>query len=159
MSIAYLGLGTNLGDRDENLRTAVRLLSEQADILKTSSVYETEPVGLAEQPWFLNMVAEAETGMAPGDLLSFAQGIEMAMGRVRTVANGPRVIDIDILLHGDEQLESERLTLPHPRMLQRAFAMVPLYEIAPGLVICGRRIGDIMADFRGERIRRIADFE
>jgi 2-amino-4-hydroxy-6-hydroxymethyldihydropteridine diphosphokinase len=159
MSRAHLGLGTNLGDRAGNLRQAIRLLSEEAEILRQSSVYETEPVGFADQPWFLNMAVEAETGMAPDGLLRFAQSVENAMGRVRTIANGPRIIDIDILLYGDERVESERLTLPHPRMLQRAFAMVPLYEISPGLVISGRRIGDIMANFSGERIRRLGGLD
>jgi 2-amino-4-hydroxy-6-hydroxymethyldihydropteridine diphosphokinase len=154
MSRVYLGLGTNLGDTESNLDRALRSLSEKITILKKSSLYETEPVGFKDQPWFLNMVAEAETDLSPSGLLGVTQGIERDMKRVRTIINGPRIIDIDILLYGDEHIDAEGLTIPHPRMQERAFVMVPLLEISPGLVISGKSIKEIMADFSGEKIRK-----
>jgi 2-amino-4-hydroxy-6-hydroxymethyldihydropteridine diphosphokinase len=154
MSKIYLGLGTNLGDRERNLEQALRFLSEEVKILKKSSLYETEPVGFAAQPWFLNAVIEGETRLPPYDLLRFTQGIEIRMKRVKTAVNGPRIIDIDILLYGDEEVETEDLTIPHQRMLQRAFVMVPLYEISSELTIFGKRIKEIMENFSGEAIRK-----
>jgi 2-amino-4-hydroxy-6-hydroxymethyldihydropteridine diphosphokinase len=154
MSKIYLGLGTNLGGTESNLEQALQLLSENITILKKSSRYETEPVGFKDQPWFLNMVVEAETGLPPEDLLCFTQGIEKQMKRVKTIVNGPRIIDIDILLYGDESVETENLVIPHPRMTQRAFVMVPLYEISPELIISGKSIKDIMANFSGEKINK-----
>jgi 2-amino-4-hydroxy-6-hydroxymethyldihydropteridine diphosphokinase len=154
MSKVYLGLGTNLGDTKNNLEQALHFLSGKIAILKKSSIYETEPVGFKDQPWFLNMAIEAETGLPPEDLLCFTQGIEKQMKRVKTIVNGPRIIDIDILLYGDESVETESLVIPHPRMTQRAFVMVPLYEISPGLIISGKSIKDIMANFSGEKINK-----
>jgi 2-amino-4-hydroxy-6-hydroxymethyldihydropteridine diphosphokinase len=152
VSKIYLSLGTNLGDREENLRQALGFLAEAVTIRIESPVYETEPVGFTDQPWFLNMVAEGETALSPEGLLRFTQGVESRMGRVRTIAGGPRIIDIDILLYGDAAVETENLSIPHPRMLERAFVMVPLYAIAADLVISGKSIKDIMADFKGEKI-------
>jgi 2-amino-4-hydroxy-6-hydroxymethyldihydropteridine diphosphokinase len=154
MSKIYLGLGTNLGDTEKNLKQALRRLSVNITILKISSVYDTEPVGFKDQPWFLNMVIEAETDMPPNELILFTQGIERGMKRVKTIVNGPRIIDIDILLYGDECIDAAGLTIPHPRMRERAFVMVPLFEISPELVIFGESIKDIMADFSGEKIRK-----
>jgi 2-amino-4-hydroxy-6-hydroxymethyldihydropteridine diphosphokinase len=154
MSRVYLGLGTNLGDTERNLEQALRYLSEKVTILKKSSLYETEPVGFKDQPWFLNMVAEAETDLSPSELICFTQDTEKRMKRVKTIVNGPRIIDIDILLYDDERVDAEGLTIPHPRMRERAFVMVPLYEISPELVISGKSIAAIMADFSGERIRK-----
>jgi 2-amino-4-hydroxy-6-hydroxymethyldihydropteridine diphosphokinase len=154
MSKIYLGLGTNLGDKERNLEQALRFLSEKIAILKKSSFYETAPVGFKDQPWFLNAVIEGETRLPPDGLLRFTQGTESRMKRVRTIVNGPRIIDIDILLYGDEEIETENLTIPHPRMLQRAFVMVPLYEISSELTIFGESIKEIMENFSGEAIRK-----
>ena len=154
MSKIYLSLGTNIGDKDKNLEQAVQFLSEKVIILKKSSLYETEPVGFNNQPWFLNMVIKGETDLSPGDLLCFTQSIERSMKRIKTIVNGPRIIDIDILLYGNEKIETENLQIPHPRMRNRAFVMVPLYEISPDLIISCKNIKDIMENFRGEKIMK-----
>lgn len=154
MSRVFLSLGTNLGNREDNLARALALLSEKVDVVRRSSVYETEPVGYPDQPWFLNMVTKGETGLPPEELLSFTQGIERKLKRVKTIVNGPRTIDLDILLYEDQRMETERLTIPHPRMLTRAFVMVPLLEIAPELMINGRTVGEIMKTFTGEEIHK-----
>jgi len=128
----YLSLGGNIGDRAANLAQAVEQIEAGGvTVSRLSSVYETEPVGLREQPWFLNLVCAGETGLSPTDLLDMLQKVEARMGRVRTVRWGPRPIDLDILLYGDTILDAPRLTIPHPRMAERAFVLVPLVEIAP----------------------------
>lgn len=131
-----LSLGSNLGDREKNLAGALEAL-ERASIHITarSSIYETAPQDVTDQPWFLNMVVECETQYFPLQLLATLQRVERAMGRVRigAVPRGPRLIDIDILLFGTVMLKSESLTIPHPRMLERRFVLEPLLEIAPGL--------------------------
>jgi len=152
MSKIYLSLGTNLGDKESNIEHALNLLSQEVKILKTSSLYETEPVGFKDQPWFLNMVLEGDTDLSARDLLCFTKRIESEMKRVKTIVNGPRIIDVDILLYEDEKIESEDLIIPHPRMLQRAFVMIPLYEISSDLIILGKSIKDIMGNFNGEEI-------
>jgi 2-amino-4-hydroxy-6-hydroxymethyldihydropteridine diphosphokinase len=132
MTEVYLSLGSNVGDREANLAQAVRSI-ETGGVYDTrlSSLYETEPVGLRDQPWFLNAVCAGQTSLPPLCLLHLLQNIESKMGRVRTVRWGPRCIDVDILLYGDLILDSPRLTIPHPRMAERAFVLVPLVEIAP----------------------------
>ena len=154
MSRIFLSLGTNLGDKEGNLERALHLLSEKVRIIKRSSCYETEPVGYKNQPWFLNMVVEGETDLSPEDILIFTKGIESEMKRIKTVVNGPRIIDVDIILFEDEIIETESLTIPHPRMFQRAFVMVPLFEIAPDIVIFGRNIKEIMETLKGEEIHK-----
>ena len=130
----YLSLGSNLGDREKNLRTAITALAD-ADVraIRISSFYETEPVDLREQPWFLNCVVQAETDVSPMDLLHGLRGIESHMGSKKLVPKGPRLIDLDILLYGDETVDTPELKVPHPRMLLRRFVLVPLAEIAPAL--------------------------
>jgi len=136
--IAYLSFGSNVGDRLENLRKALRLLCQAGIALRcTSSIYETEPVDNLDQDWFLNCVAEIATTLEPLALLRELQQIEAQLGRERTVAKGPRTLDIDILIYGDITLESDELTLPHPRMFQRRFVLEPLRELAPTLPIPG----------------------
>ena len=138
VAIAYLSLGSNLGDRLENLREAMRRLGDAGIALKrTSSVYETEPVDNAAQGWFLNCVAEVSTTLEPLEFLHRLQVVERELGRERTVPKGPRTIDIDILLYDDLLIETDELTVPHPRMLQRRFVLEPLCEIAPTLAIPG----------------------
>jgi 2-amino-4-hydroxy-6-hydroxymethyldihydropteridine diphosphokinase len=130
----YLSLGSNLGDREKNLRTAIAALAgAKVRVTRASSFYETEPVGLREQPWFLNCAVQAETTLPPLDLLLALRGIESRMGSKKLVPKGPRLIDLDILLYGDEAIDTPELQVPHPRMLARKFVLVPLAEIAPGL--------------------------
>lgn len=155
MSKIYLSLGTNLGNTKENLTHAVQLLSEKINILKTSSFYETEPVGYKDQPWFMNIVVEGTTHLSPEDLLVFTQSIEQAMKRVKTIVNGPRIIDVDILLYEDVKINTETLIIPHPRMTERAFVMYPLFEISPDLLIEGKSLKNIMENFKGEEIKRL----
>lgn len=134
MTRAFIGLGANQGDPVENLKAALKLMDNNPGItvIHVSSVYLTEPVGYEDQPWFHNLVAEVETELEPFELLAVLQGIENELGRVRTIRWGPRTVDLDILLYDGVQLNEEKLTIPHPRMKDRAFVMVPLAEIAPG---------------------------
>jgi len=134
MVTAYLGLGSNLGDRKQNLAQVLELVSQQAAVEQLSSVYETEPVGYKQQPLFLNAVCRISTELSPERLLGLAKEIEAKLGRIPSFPNAPRLIDIDILFYGDEVVSSRELTVPHPRLAERAFVLVPLAEIAPGLV-------------------------
>lgn len=134
---AYIGLGSNIGDREVNIRRALDLLGEHSGIIVAgvSSLYETAPVGYVDQPDFINAVAILETDLSPHELLAVLLKVEEQMGRVRTIRWGPRVIDIDILLYGDVQVEENDLQVPHPRMMERRFVLEPLAEIAPDLVL------------------------
>jgi 2-amino-4-hydroxy-6-hydroxymethyldihydropteridine diphosphokinase len=127
----YLALGSNIGNRQKNLSSALKRLCEIVDIHKISSVYETDPVGYLIQPHFLNMVCYGQTALSPEELLRGIKTIEEALGRQPSFRNAPRPIDIDILLYGDLHFETEHLTIPHPRMSERAFVLAPLVEIAP----------------------------
>ena len=130
--IVYLSLGSNLGDRSANLRAAIAALpSANFQVHKISSFYETEPVDYLDQPWFLNCVVEGKTELQPIELLRSLREIEASAGSKKAFAKGPRLLDIDILLCGDETVETEELQIPHPRMLQRKFVLAPLAEIAP----------------------------
>jgi len=131
---AYLGLGSNLGDRKQNLARALDLLSQHLVIKQLSSVYETEPAGYEEQPLFLNAVCRVSAGLSPGNLLRLAKKIEAELGRTPAFPNAPRPIDIDILFYDKQVLNEKELTIPHPRLVERAFVLVPLAEIAPDLV-------------------------
>ena len=134
MKTIYLSLGSNMGDREANLRAGIeRLAALEVRVLRASPVYETEPVDYAAQRWFLNLVVEAETGLFPMHLLSRMGKIERALGRVRTVPKGPRTIDIDILLFGQAVIRSAKLEIPHPRMAERRFVLAPLADLVPGL--------------------------
>jgi 2-amino-4-hydroxy-6-hydroxymethyldihydropteridine diphosphokinase len=135
----YLALGSNLGDRRENLHKALKELSAQVSIKKISSIYETPPWGYVDQPVFYNMVICGYTLLNPVQLLDFVKTIEHEMGRINTFRNGPRVIDIDILLFGEQKVNLENLEIPHPRMLERGFVLQPLAEIEPNLVIPGTK--------------------
>lgn len=134
MKTVYLGLGSNIGNREENLRDALaRLEAPDLRVRRVSSTYETEPYGYTEQRWFLNLVAEVETDLFPMQLLSRIGKIEHALGRVRTVRNGPRTIDIDILFYGRAVMPGAQLEIPHPRLAERRFVLAPLAELAPDL--------------------------
>jgi 2-amino-4-hydroxy-6-hydroxymethyldihydropteridine diphosphokinase len=127
----YLSLGSNLGDREANLLRAVEALRTELNVTALSSLYETEPVGLLEQPSFLNLALAAATDLTPFDLLALVKRIEREVGRRPTVRWGPRVVDIDIVLYGDRILDTPELIIPHREMANRAFVLVPLAEIAP----------------------------
>ncbi len=157
MNKIYLSLGSNIGDTKYNLDQAVELLKEKINIFKQSSYYETEPVGYKDQDWFLNIVIEGETDLTPEDLLKFTQSIEEKMKRVKTIRFGPRIIDLDILLYEKEVIETKDLIIPHPRMEERAFVMLPLYEIAPNLTIKNKKIEEIIRELEGEQIYKKDD--
>lgn len=131
--IVYLSLGSNLGDRLTNLRNAISNISPKVKSLSQSSIYETAPWGYSDQPDFLNQVIKAETDLDPLGLLAFVKEIEVSMGRRETFRFGPRLIDIDILFYDDLVLDTPQLTIPHTRIPERAFVLVPLAEIAPDL--------------------------
>ena len=128
---AYLGIGTNIGNRIENLQNSIEALNllPLTSVTQVSNIYETDPVGYEDQDDFLNIVVEVETELNSDNLLGAALGIEAGLGRIRTIKNGPRVIDIDLLLYDDEAKNTETLILPHPRMMERGFVLVPLSDI------------------------------
>jgi 2-amino-4-hydroxy-6-hydroxymethyldihydropteridine diphosphokinase len=134
MTIACIGIGSNLDDRFSNLYNSIGLLVQECHIMCISSVYETEPDGYKDQPEFLNCVAKINTELQPHQLLQELKGIEGIMGRTPSFLNGPRLIDLDILLYGNCIMQTAELTLPHPRLHERAFVLVPLCEIEPDLV-------------------------
>jgi len=134
MKTVYLSLGSNMGDRDGNLRAAIeRIEAPDLHVVRVSPVYETEPMELTAQRWFLNLAVEAETTLFPKMLLTRVGRIERDLGRVRTVAKGPRTIDIDILFYGSSVVETERLKIPHPSIAERRFVLAPLADLAPYL--------------------------
>jgi 2-amino-4-hydroxy-6-hydroxymethyldihydropteridine diphosphokinase len=130
--VAFIGIGANLGDPAVSCRDAVRRLGEVPEIrlLRSSSLYRTEPVGSRDQPWFVNAVAEIRTELRPGELFAVLKGIEREMGRVEGPHWGPRVIDLDLLLYGQEMVAEEGLVIPHPEMYRRRFVLEPLCELA-----------------------------
>jgi 2-amino-4-hydroxy-6-hydroxymethyldihydropteridine diphosphokinase len=146
---SYIGLGSNLGDREAFLRRAVDLLraEPEIDVTAVSSVRETDPVGLVDQPRFLNAVARIETDLAPQELLDRMLAAERELGRRRDGPRfGPRTIDLDLLLYGDEEIDEPGLVVPHPRLAERRFVLEPLYELDPGLVVPGRgRVSDLLS--------------
>jgi len=137
---AFVGLGSNIGDKEDNLKKALDLLNScpGVRVKKVSSFYRTAPLGYTRQDWFLNAAAELETGLSPHELLSVLLDVERKLGRERGVRWGPRTVDLDLLVFGAEEIKTPGLTVPHPRMGERAFVMVPLAEIAPELVLPGR---------------------
>jgi 2-amino-4-hydroxy-6-hydroxymethyldihydropteridine diphosphokinase len=147
VTVAYIGLGSNLGDREENLRAALERLAELG-ALRVSSVRETDPVGFTDQPRFVNAVAQLETDLGAGALLGRLLEIERELGRDRSREErwGPRMIDLDLLLYGGEVIDEPGLTVPHPRLAERRFVLEPLHELTPDLALPdGRRIGDLLS--------------
>jgi 2-amino-4-hydroxy-6-hydroxymethyldihydropteridine diphosphokinase len=136
VAVVYIGLGSNLGDRDENLRRALERLSELGPV-RSSSFHETDPVGVTDQPKFLNAAAELSTDLSAGDLLKALLAIERELGRDRSREErwGPRTLDLDLLLYDDLVIDEPGLTVPHPRLAERRFVLEPLQELAPGLVL------------------------
>jgi 2-amino-4-hydroxy-6-hydroxymethyldihydropteridine diphosphokinase len=132
MNTIYLSLGSNLGDREQNILKAIQALGPAGmRVIQLSSIFETEPVEFLGQPWFLNCVVRAETDLDPQELMNQLLGIERAMGRERREPKGPRIVDIDILLYGMSIVRMPKLQIPHPRMAERRFVLVPFAEIAP----------------------------
>jgi len=130
-TIVYLGLGSNLGKRVENVQKAIKLIQQKVTVVNVSSLYDTQPVGYVTQPNFINAACEVNTSFTPQELLSTVKKIEKDMGRIPNFINGPRIIDIDILLYNDSIIISPELTIPHPHLMERAFVLIPLAEIAP----------------------------
>ena len=149
----YLSLGSNLGDRAGNLRDAIAGLRKAGiDVTRISSMYETEPVDYLDQPWFLNIAVEAATELTAAALLQSLREIEANMGSEKLVAKGPRLIDLDILLYGDETIDTAELQVPHPRMHLRRFVLEPLAEIAPNVrhPVSGLRAAEMLANLPDE---------
>jgi len=148
----FLGLGSNVGSRESHLEHAIRRLAAEMELVALSSVYETDPVGFTEQGPFLNMVVRFRADREPAEVLSLGRQIEAERGRARTVPNGPRTLDIDLLLYGDRVVSAEGLTVPHPRMLARPFVLVPLLEIAPELAdpVTGKPYRDALNGLAGD---------
>ncbi len=154
----YLGLGSNVGNREEMLQRAIdRLHSRELRIVRVSSVYETEPQGRRNQRWFLNLVAEARTDLFPRQLLGRIAKIEQELGRRRMLANGPRTIDIDILFFGGFVVETPALTIPHPRIAERRFVLAPMVELAPDLrdPVTRRTMRELLAAMVGQDVKKV----
>ncbi len=156
--VAYIALGANLGDPRESVRQAIASLDElpATRLLRASSLYLTAPMGLADQPDFINAVAAVRTRLTAAALLQALLDLEQRQGRVRSIANAPRTLDLDILLYGDLVQDSPALTLPHPRLHLRAFVLEPLAEIAPDLALPGRgSVAAWLPAVRSQRIERL----
>ena len=156
MKKIYLGLGSNVGDRRATLERALEALNAtDLRILRPSPIYETEPQGLREQEWFLNLVAEAETSLFPRQLLQRIRRVERAFGRKRTVPNGPRTLDIDILFFGRSIIQTAELEVPHPRYAERRFVLAPMADLAPDWrdPVSGKSIRVLLDEVKGQKIR------
>jgi 2-amino-4-hydroxy-6-hydroxymethyldihydropteridine diphosphokinase len=158
LKTAFLALGSNVGDREANLRDAVqRLDSDEIHVLRRSSLYETAPQELLDQPWFLNAVVQVETSLFPMQLLARVREIERQMGRRRVTPKGPRNIDIDILFYGRTVIATAELEVPHPRIAQRRFVLEPLAEIAPEFrhPLTGKTASEMLTALQPQCIRRL----
>jgi len=154
--IIYLALGSNLGNRAANLKAAISSLTPQMTVKGKSLVYDTPPWGITDQPRFLNQVVKVETYLEPEQLIDHLKRLEVALGRVSGVQNGPRLIDIDILFFDDMVIESPALTIPHPRLHERAFVLVPLAELAPNLVhpVLNKTVKEMLRNMERKGIKK-----
>lgn len=145
-AVVYLSLGSNMGNKADHLARARQAIAELPDtqVAAVSSLYHTAPVGKTDQDWFLNQVLRVETQLSPWELLRRCLAIETSLGRVRLERWGPRVVDIDLLVYEDVTCDDEELTLPHPRLTERAFVLVPLVELDPDLLIAGRSVVELL---------------
>lgn len=152
----FLGIGGNLGDRRETMRSAVQQVRSVLDEVRVSSLYESDAWGVTDQPDFLNAVVRGKTSLTPLELLDALQAIENQLGRVREQHWGPRAIDIDILLYGSQKIDEPRLTIPHPYMTQRGFVLRPLADLAAGLTLPdGSLVGELLTTVSQNDLRRI----
>jgi 2-amino-4-hydroxy-6-hydroxymethyldihydropteridine diphosphokinase len=157
LKTVYIALGSNVGDRAANFREArEKLAASDLRVLRASSIYETAPRDVEDQPWFLNQVVECETDLFPRQLLARLQKIEKAMGRKRSIAKGPREIDLDILLYGDTVMKAPELEIPHPRMMERRFVLEPMAELAPDKRHPGvrRTMREMLANVMDQAVRK-----
>lgn len=153
-------MGSNIGNREDWIRKALAALdSAELRLERVSSVYETEPIGLREQAWFLNIAAEFKTYLFPRQLLHRLQQTELKLGRKRTVRNGPRTIDIDLLLYGTAVMKSEELVIPHPRLRERRFVLEPLTELSAVLKdpVSGQSVSQLLGQVQDQTVRRLPD--
>ena len=154
-NIAFIGIGSNVGDKIRNCKRAIVEITqhEQNSLIAQSSLYKTEPIGYTQQDWFINCVIEIETSLTAYELLHILENIELAMGRKRSFKWGPRIIDLDILLFNEETIRSEELTVPHPELEKRAFVLAPLCEIAGDYMhpVLKKSISQLMAQLEGEQ--------
>jgi 2-amino-4-hydroxy-6-hydroxymethyldihydropteridine diphosphokinase len=155
----YLGFGSNIGDREAQIRRAIEMLdSEELRLVRVSSFYETEPIGFTKQRWFLNCAAEFATALFPRQLLHRIQRVELQLGRKRAVVNGPRTIDIDILVFGESVVKTPELEVPHPRFRERRFVLAPLAELNPELrdPVTHRTVSELLQDVKGQAARKVS---
>ncbi len=160
MKTIYLSLGSNIGNREGNLRAAIaQLQAPDLRVLRVSPVYETAPVDYTDQRWFLNLAVEAETDLFPMQLLKRVGKIERVLGRVRTVAKGPRAIDIDILLYGSAAVRTPELEIPHPRIAERRFVLAPLADLVPELrhPITRKTVRELLDAAPQQAVRRVGE--
>jgi len=150
---AYIALGSNLGDREANIKKAIDALKVRIKIVKASSLYETKPMYIEDQGWFLNCAVEVETDLTPKELLKFLKNIEQKLGRKTVRRNGPRIIDLDILFYADQILKENDLQVPHPKIEERSFVLVPLAEIAPNLIhpVNKKTVADMLSELVYDR--------
>ena len=158
---AYIALGSNEGAREDNLRKAFEILKGKMTVINASSVYETKPMYVEDQGWFLNCVAKVDTSLRPRDLLDFLKEIERELGRKVVLRNGPRIIDLDILFYGNQIIINNDLEIPHPKIAERLFVLVPLAEVEPTLVhpVLNKTVTELLSklNYDESEIRRITN--